>query len=177
MIDKSFAGKIVNNCITEIAKHIMQKFVELPKVAVKNDVFARVVDAMSFECNCVKDFYQGHIDNSKRIESILLLAVRLNSKKRIYAKGYTVILVPSNMENDYFVGEYLSNSITFLKKNEVTETHVFVDLKDDFFTESTIDDSNKIFIFPLLFADIANSNIRCFSDALLLVVDDETTYN
>lgn len=53
----------------------------------------------------------------------------------------------------------------------MTETHVFVDPKDDFFTESTIDDSNKIFIFPLLFADTANSNIRCFSDALLLVVD------
>ena len=171
MIDKSVAGKIVNNCITEIAKHIMQKFVELPKVAVKNDVFAGVVDAMFFECNCVKDFRQGHIGNSKRIESILLLAVRLNSKERIYAKGYTVILVPSNMKNDYFVGEYLSNSITFLKKNEVTETHVFVDPKDDFFTESTIDDSNKIFIIPLLFTDLANSNIRCFSEALLLIVD------
>lgn len=168
---ESVASDIISNCITEIAKCIIGKLNESPKNAAKSGVFASVVDAMRIECDWVKNYYPGHIDGSRKIGSILLLAVRLNSNKKIYAKGYTTIFISSNMKQQVFVGEYLSNSITCIKKNEVIETHIFVDPKDDFFTESTIDDSNRVFIIPLIFSDLSNSNIQNFSDAQLVIVD------
>ena len=163
-------NEIVNNCITEIAKYLMGK---LPKNAVKKGVFASVVDAIRIPCDRVKYYYSGHIDSSKKIQSILLLAVRLNSKEKIYVKGYTVIFTPSNMKQQIYVGEYLSNSITCIKNNEVVETHILVDPEDDFFTESIIDDSNRIFIFPLVFTNLLNSNIENFSDVQLVIVDQD----
>ena len=170
---ESVINEIINNCITEIAKYVIEKLKGLPKTAVEKGVFASVVDAIHIPCECVKNYYSGHIDSSKKIESILLLAIRLNSKEKIYAKGYTTILTPSNMKHHIFIGEYLSNSITCIKKNELTETHLFVDPKDDFFTESTIDDSNRIFILPLIFANLSKSNIKNFSDVQLVIVDQD----
>ena len=102
-----------------------------------------------------------------------MLAVRLNLKEKIYAKGYTTIFTPSNMKQNIYIGEYLSNSITCIKKNEATETHIFIDPKDDFFTASTIDDSNRIFVLPLIFTVLSNSNIKNFSDVQFVIVDQD----
>lgn len=164
---------LAKNCLTKSMEQLIEKLKEQPRKrnVVTKDIFAAVVDAKCIHCNAVKDYFEGHIDNSKEVGAILLMAVRINSSKRIYVKNFITVFTPVNMRSQHFVGEYVSNEITYLEENGCTEKRVVVSATDDFFTTLTIEDSNKIYIFPLVFSELKAANIDNFADVQLVFLD------
>jgi hypothetical protein len=75
------------------------------------------------------------------------------------------------MKNEYYLGEYYSNVLTYIHKDYFSESKIIIDEKDDFNLNCFIDNKNKIYIFPICFSKIENSHVKNFSKIIFKFED------
>lgn len=176
MIDMgNIVESLLVNCITGSAKELLT--IINRKTSLKTDshsnVFARLVDSKEFIFDKLEDYYSGHIDNSLSDGSVILLAINLRANKKIHVEKFAAVLVPANDVGNVYIGEYISNKLTFIEKGSRTPKIISINSEDDFFTYSTINNDNQIYIFPFIISQLLNANIKNFSEVRLMFCDQD----
>ena len=172
---ENIVESLLVKCITDSAKELLIKIKQINslKPNSRGKVFARLVDSKVWVIDKLEDYYSGHIDNSSSEGSIILLAINLRSNIKIHIENFAAFLVPTNDVGMVYMGEYISNKLCFIEKGSRTTITIMVNREDDFYTYSTINNDNQIYIFPLVINELLNANIKNFSKVRLMFCDQD----